>query len=833
MQKSFNFKKAKLVPETCLVLSINNILQHMKTAKRILTALLVVIIIVLIGAFIAFRVVTRRALPDYNKDITLKGLQSEVVIFRDKYAIPHIYAENEHDLYMAVGYTMAQERLWQLDFLRRVTQGRLSEIFGEGFVSTDYLLRLLRYQVKSENILTTLDPAVLLSLQAFADGVNLYIERNSKKLPVEFTLLGYKPEPWEPVHSLNLIGYMAWDLKAGWSEIIFEEIRQKVDSSLYKELLPDLASQTSVVYPGGSYRKGGGMISSLLMESRKLAEMGAGVLDASNNWAVSGNRSVTGKPLLANDMHLSLHIPGIWMQMHEVIPGKLNVTGLVLPGQPLVICGHNDSIAWGMTNAYVDNLDFYEEKINPADSGKYEYEGEWKEFSVVKETIKIKGGDAVEKELAFSHRGAVVSGFKDFPGKTVSMHWVGDEPSNEMQTIYYLNRAHNRADFTEALHTFLAIGQNIVYADVNGNIGLFCAAGVPIRKRDAVIEILPGWTSEYDWKGYVPFDELPSLYNPADGVVASANNKTAPDDYPYHIGTWYALPDRYDRIKELLAAKDKFSVDDFKAIQLDQKSKMAEKYMPALIRALENKTDFSDIQQKAAGALQQWDFTMKSDAAAPLLFEYIYLQTVWNLYSDEMGKDLGKKFLENTGVSRISTEQIWMHGSSIWTDDVNTPGTAESFSDILLRSFKEAVDSLARLNGPDISQWKWGNMHKITLAHPLSKVAILDRLLKLNRGPFPVGGSFHTVSPYSYPNNKLFLSDHGASHRHIFDLSNWDNSLTVIPTGNSGIPASPNYCDQTTLYIEGKYHPDPFSRKAVEANAVYRMKFTAEQGEGK
>ena len=800
----------------------------MKTIKRILTALLLLIVILLIGAFIAFRVVTRRALPDYNKNIALKGLQSEVVILRDKYAIPHIYAENEHDLYMAVGYTMAQERLWQMDFLRRVTQGRLSEIFGESFVSTDYLLRLLRYQTKSEKILATADPAMVSALQSFADGVNFYLENHSKKLPVEFTLLGYKPEPWEPVHSLNLIGYMAWDLKAGWSEIIFEEIRQKVDTSLYKELLPDLTGQKSVVYSLKSDTKGGGMISSLLMESRKLAGIGADVLDASNNWAVSGTRSVTGKPLLANDMHLGFNIPGIWIQMHEVIPGKLNVTGLVLPGQPLVVCGHNDSIAWGMTNTYVDNLDFYEEKINPADSGQYEYEGEWKTFKVFTEKIKIKGGDEIEKELAFSHRGAVISGFKDFPGKTVSMHWAGDEPSNEMQTVYSLNRANNWENFTEALRTFQAIAQNVVYADVKGNIGLFCAAGVPIRKRDAVIGILPGWTSEYDWKGYVPFDQLPHIFNPADGVVASANNKTAPDDYPYHIGTWYALPDRYDRIKELLAAKDKFSVDDFMAIQLDQKSKMAEKYIPALTHALDNTTDLSGIQKKAADELRQWDFTMKSDAAAPLLFENIYIQTMRNLYDDEMGKELGEKFFEITSVSRISTEQIWMHGASVWTDDVNTPGIAESFPDILLKSFKETVDSLTALYGPEISSWKWGNRHQLTLAHPLSKVAILDRLLKLNRGPFRVGGSFHTISPYSYPNDQTLLCNHGSSHRHIFDLSNWDNSLTVIPTGNSGIPASPNYCDQTPLYIEGKYHIDPFSRQAVEANAVYRMKFTVE-----
>jgi len=514
--------------------------------------------------------------------------------------------------------------------------------------------------------------------------------------------------------------------------------------------------------------------------------------------------------------------------MHECIPGKLNVTGLVLPGQPFVICGHNDSIAWGMTNTYVDNLDFYEEKINPADSNQYEYEGEWKDFSVVMEKIKTKEGDIVEKVLKFSHRGAVISGYKDFPGKTVSMHWVGDEPSNEMQTVYWLDRAANWTDFKDAFRTFQSLSQNVAYADIKGNIGLFCAAGVPIRQRDAVNAILPGWTSQYDWRGFVPFEELPYLYNPAIGFVVSANNKTTGNDYPYHIGTWYSLPSRYERITERLSEKEKFSVDDFKSVQLDQHSKLAEKYMPALLQVISNEQGFTEVQKQAAHALKLWDFNMKADAAAPLLFECTYLQVMRNLFEDEMGERLGKQFINSSQVSWNSTEKIWLKGTSLWSDDINTPGVAESFSDILMKSFKEMVDSLDHEFGPDLSQWQWGRLHQITLSHPLAKVAILEKLLDLNRGPYPVGGSFHTVSPYSYPNSAPFHVDHGASHRHIFDLSNWDNSITVIPTGNSGIPASPNYCDQTQLYLEGKYHPDPFSQEAVEKNAVYRMRFVGE-----
>jgi penicillin amidase len=800
----------------------------MRIMKRILPALLIFTVVLASAAFVFLRTISRKALPDYNKDIKLNGLQAEVSVLRDSFAIPHIYAQNEHDLYLAVGYVMAQERLWQMDLLRRVTQGRLSEIFGKSLVNTDQLLRSLRYQAKSENILSRLDPEIKAVLEAFSDGVNQYIENHHKKLPIEFTILGYKPDPWEPAHSLNLIGYMAWDLKAGWSEIIMEEIRARIDSSLYRELLPDLAGQKTVVFPGYTRPKKDDLISSLLMESSGLEKLGADVLDASNNWAVSGNRSITGMPLLANDMHLGLNVPGIWIQMHQVIPGKLNVTGLVLPGQPMVICGHNDSIAWGMTNAYVDNLDFYEEKINQADSGQYEYKGEWLNFTLVNEKINTKEGEVFERELKFSHRGTVVSGIKNFPGKVVSMHWVGDEPSNEMQTVYYLNRAGNWNDFKKALLTFQSISQNIVYADVKGNIGLYCAGGVPVRKRDAVIAILPGWTDEYDWKGYVPFDELPHCYNPEQGFVASANNKTTDNSYPHHIGTWFSLPNRYLRIVELLAARDKHSVDDFKAIQLDQQSKLAELYMPALLKALEKAKEFNETENQAAEILKQWDYTMKPDAPAALLFESIYLRTFNNLYADEMGEELAGKFAEVSQVSRISTEQIWLAGQSPWTDDINTPALAETLEDILAKGFKEAVDTLSKQYGPDAAHWQWGKEHQITFAHPLSKVAILDRLFDLNRGPFPVGGSFHTVAPFSYSNSKPFLSDHGASHRHIFDLGNWDHSVTVIPTGTSGIPASKHYCDQTDLYIKGEYHPDYFSAEKVNEHAMYQQKFTKE-----
>jgi penicillin G amidase len=797
-----------------------------KILKRILLALLMLVIVIALVAVIFVRNLSQRAIPDYAKDLPLQGLHAPVEVYRDSFAIPHVYARDKHDLYMATGYLLAEDRLWQMDMLRHVTEGRLSEIFGEKYVETDLLLRSLRFGLKSQKILASADTASLDAIRAFTEGVNQFIKMNGHHLPPEFGILKYKPENWEPAQSLNMIGYMAWDLKAGWSEILLNDIRKTVDSLRYRQLLPDLLREQPAVYSELKQKINPvSVVPDLLLHTDLLQQLGADILDGSNNWAVSGAKSATGMPLLANDMHLGLNIPGIWYQMHQVVEGEMNVTGLVLPGAPVIICGHNDSIAWGMTNTYVDNLDFYEEKINPADSGQYEFNGEWKNFEIQKVVIKISNGTQVERQLRFTHRGAVVSSFKHIPGKVISMHWVGDEMSNEFRSVLLLNKANNWNDFREALKTFTSISQNIVYADKKGNIGLYCAAGVPIRKRDIAFGILPGQTDEYDWKGYVPFDQLPHLYNPAQGFVASANNRTASADYPYHIGSWYSLPSRFERITEMLEDKNILSIDDFKAIQNDQHSRLAEKYMPSLLRSLEAHAGWNDAEKKALAMLKNWDYSMDRKNGAAAIFETLYLRLIQCTFADE----LGPRFLDFNGVTSISRnamDQVLEIKDSPWFDDITTPDKKEAINEAIVCSFSGAVTDLEKQMGADPLTWEWGKIHHLVLAHPLASVKILDRIFNLNRGPFPVGGSFHTVSPYSYDANKPFESSHGSSHRHIFDVANWDNSITVIPTGNSGIPASRHYCDQTEMYLNGQYHPDYFSKELIVSHAKYKMKFT-------
>ncbi len=801
----------------------------MKTFKRILQITLSLLIIIFIVCLVYVRHLSHKALPDYNANIPLKGLTNNVEVYRDEYGMPHIYATNEKDLYTTVGYLMAQDRLWQMDLLRRVTLGRLSEIFGESFIHTDLLLRALKYSKKSKMLLKSNDENFVNILNAFANGVNQFIESHKNKLPLEFTLLDYKPEPWEPFHSLNLIGYMAWDLKAGWNEFLLEDIKKAVDSVHFSELLPDSSIDKSYIFPGyDSIMKTISFSKEIMAAIGKIDELGIEIFNASNNWAVSGDKSKTGKPILANDMHLSFNLPGIWYQMHQVIKGQLNVTGLVLPGQPLIICGHNENIAWGMTNTFVDNIDFYLEKVNTENKSQYLYLNEWKNFQIKKETIHTKEGNNIKKEIWFNHRGPVISEFKGIHDNVVTMKWVGDEYSNEFRTVYLLNHAKNWGDFKNAVHTFKSISQNIAYADVEGNIGLYCCAGVPIRNRDIGYGILPGWTDKYEWKGMVPFNELPHIYNPKCGYVASANNKTVSNSYPYHIGSWYALPHRMDRIRELLETQKKLSVEDFKSIQLDQKSKLVEQFSGRMTEAFDNYQNQSQLVEKYISMFKSWDGNYNKESVEATIFEFFYLTLIKNIFSDELGEELFNKFFNVSKLGRTSLNRVWRNEQSVWIDDIHTE-KKETWNDVIIKSFEEVIAKLNDQYGTDDSKWKWGNIHQLTLKHPLSEVKILNWVFKLNRGPYKVGGSFHTISPYSYffpnPGNVT----HGASHRHIFSLADWDKSLTIIPTGNSGIPSSKHYCDQTNLYIDGMYKEDLFKEDLVKSKAKYHMTFSPER----
>jgi penicillin amidase len=723
---------------------------------------------------------------------------------------------------------MAQDRLWQMDLLRRATIGRLAEIFGQDLLKTDQLMRSLRITEKSNLILSKSDGKMIRVAEAFADGVNQFIEKNKNKLPPEFAILGYEPEKWQVFHSVNLVGYMAWDLTLPWnSEYLLYKLSKKVSPAKFKETIPNLLLHKTEIHPDFSLGNSPlELRAALLAETEKLADLGLAVFTGSNNWAVSGKKSTTGKPILANDMHLGLFTPGIWHQMHQVVENQLDVTGVVIPGQPFIVAGHNENIAWGMTNVMVDDMDFYLETINPENPNQYRFNNQWRQMNIRTETFKTRAGNTIKKELKFTHRGPVISGFKSNNKEVISMRWIGNESSNELRTIYLLNRAKNWEDFRDAVKTFIAVSQNIVYADVEGNIGLQTCAGIPTRKSNGAFGV-PGDTDEYDWTGIVPFEELPYSFNPGSGHVSSANNKIANDDYPYYVSYWFAMPDRIDRIREMLDEKTKLSSEDFKKMHGDFKSKHVERYLDDIVEIVRQMKDLNALEKQALHLLYHWDGVLSKESTAATIFEYLYMMMVKNLVKDELGEELYREYLGNNTLTRNLVLNIWKNKNSHWCDDINTE-TRETFDQWIQASFKETVGKLQADLGDKPANWQWGKIHHLMLAHPLGRVKLLDMLFHFNRGPFEVGGSFHTVCPYAYSLRNPFISDYGASHRHIYSTANWDESQTVIPTGISGIPASPYYCDQTKLYIENKYHNDYVSKDLVIKNARYTMVISGE-----
>jgi len=795
-------------------------LNLMKTLKIILLSLLGLIIIVIIAGFIMITGINRGAVPQYEGEISVDGLIEKVTVYRDERGMPHIYAENEYDLYFTTGYVMAQERLWQMDLIRRATSGCLSEIFGDDYLQTDLFLRSLDMTTKSKMVLGSAEPDIIDCLQAYSDGVNAYIADAGGRLPPEFRILGYKPDMWKLEDIANIIGYMGWDLASGnlSADIFIYRLVQRLGSDKAAGLIPDWKVESPVVFRDFRLNDESLKEAQLLIASLdKLKALGIHSFSGSNNWAVSGERTTTGKPLFSNDMHLGLSSPGIWIQMHQVVPGKLNVTGVAVPGEPFIIAGHNEKIAWGMTNLMVDDIDLFAEKINPANENQYFFDGEWRNMMIREEIIKSKKGRADTLVLKFTHRGPVISGFRDIDDAILSMRWSGYDQSDELKAVYEINRAANWEEFRSGVSYFSSISQNFAYADVNGNIGIMTGGGIPVRKGYGST-IRSGETDEFDWKGYVPAEQLPYSYNPENGYVSSANNKTVSDEYPYYISFRFYVPYRISRIRKMIDEKEKFDMEDFKRMITDQHSDYATLLTPFILKLNDRLSEMSPLEAEAFKTLPEWDYNMTRDDVAPTIFEFFTRSFAKNLLGDELG-DLYDQLPGS--IRDYYIYRVLRDGPDEWVNDITTT-QGETLDDIIFRSFRDEVRILAENYGNDISKWTWGSIHKIVLEHPMGTVKLLDRIFNLNSAIFEVGGSNHTVCPYTY--GEGFRVTDGASERHIFNTSDWDESYTVIPTGASGVPASEFYLSQTKTYVEGEFYKDAFSENAVKAAARYTLK---------
>ncbi|UCE05285.1 MAG: penicillin acylase family protein, partial [bacterium] len=499
--------------------------------------------------------------------------------------------------------------------------------------------------------------------------------------------------------------------------------------------------------------------------------------------------------------------PSIWYEVHLKAP-SIDCYGVSLPGIPGIVIGHNRSVAWGLTNVMADGCDFYIEKINPENQDQYLYQGKWHETTIIAEEIDVKNQPPVNLITRYTHRGPIISDVHPVlkhSSKVISLKWNGHLNSDETLTIYKIIKAKNWDEFTEGLQYFSVPAQNFIYADTAGNIGYYCAGSIPIRRRGNGLFPQPGWNKKFDWLTSIPFEHLPHSYNPSEDIIVTANNKVVSDKYPYFITTYWEPPYRAQRIEELLENKDKFNLDDFKTIQSDLYSKHAQFLMPIILEVLPKFEQHTKLTKYFCHSLQTWHFNLDAESVAPTIFEVFLNKLYKSIFLDELGDSLFHSFLELPNIPIRITDNLIARGISDWFDNIHTPDIKETMTDIFLTSLKQTFDYLETNFGETVHRWRWGNLHSITFEHVLGKKKPLDKLF--NIGPFHLGGSCTSVNNAIYALNKGdFSTIVGPSMRQLVDLSNRNNSLIVITTGQSGHPLSKHFKDQTPLWLNGEYH---------------------------
>ena len=800
----------------------------MRRFLRIFALLAALAVLILTAGY----VVLRQSLPQTEGEIRLAGLSGPVEILRDRYGIPHIYAQNAADANFALGYVDAQDRLWQMEMSRRIAAGRLSEVVGAGGLDTDRFLRTIGVRRSAEASLQRLDDDTRRQLEAYAAGVNAFIA-SGPVLPPEFWLTGVKPEPWTPADSVAWTKMMAWDLGGNFrSELLRMHLAKTLPMARIQEILPPYPGEAPPALPDLKE-----LYAPLEREAVRLADARpahAGLAPeilasndglGSNNWVVSGARSASGKPLLANDPHLGLSAPPVWYFAHIDAPG-MRVIGATLPGVPGVILGRNVRIAWGFTNTGPDVQDLYLEKLD--NSGGYVSPDGSRPFQVVDEVIRVKGAEAERLRVRISRHGPVISdvlraALDETPrGYVMAFAWTGlAEDDRTVQAGLKFARARDWDGFLAGARDINAPQQNVVYADVDGNIGFVAAGRVPRRKPANDLQGMapaPGWLDKYDWDGYLPFEQLPRLFNPASGSVVTANHRITPPGYPYFISSEWQPPYRADRIQQLLDAAPKHTVESFARIQADVVSLAIRELLPNLLATRPR----SERAKKALELLGKWDGAMKGDSKEALIANAWWRELTRALYADELGSVFAANWLHRpVFLARVLSGDP---GAVRWCDDVRTPAQ-ETCEEQLSQSLEAALADLEKRYGPDMAQWRWDTAHVARHEHrPFGRVPLLARFFDIR---VPTPGDTFTVDVgrnNMFDDAEPFANRHAPSLRAIYDLSNLENSLYIHSGGQSGNLLSDHYRAFTEAWAKNEYIPMRMDRATLDKEAHRTLK---------
>jgi penicillin amidase len=795
-------------------------------------------VLVIAGA-LAWRFIYK-PLPQLDGSLSLPGLQKEVTVDRDNWGVPHIRASSLEDAVEAQGYVTAQDRLWQLDLMRRASRGQLSEIVGPLALKSDKQFRTFGFSRAAERDYAAMDKDSRALMEAYARGVNRFIDQHQNTLPLEFSLLKYKPQTWQPTDSLVIAGYMYQTLTDTWEreldrskvEVRVGEDRSKelfaVDAPMDHFVVGDPAvsndgSQASRVdpdeddddddMPTDNILKAAGRgadsvrtpetyaditsalwpsIKGYLEETQSEIRKGLG----SNNWVVSGAHTATGKPILANDTHLELSIPPIWYEIHLSAPG-FNAKGFTLPGAPLIVIGHNDHIAWGFTNNGADVQDLYIEKFNPAAPNEYQVNGKWTKAQVFDEVIRVKGQPDEHLKVVVTRHGPVVHQESD---KAYALRWTALEPGGLGNTYNWLSTAKNWHEFRDIMKRVWGPGQNAVYADTEGNIGYIMAARVPIRKKGHGEVPVPGDTDDYEWTGYIPFDQLPQALNPDSGLIVTANGRVVGPNYKPYLTDRWEEPYRTARIFDLLHDKTDLRPIDMLKVETDTYSFPHAFLADQMSSAAKTAQPKDPRAKKLVDGLKDWNGI--ADADSPLVsFLVMSRRAALDLILEPyLGKDTNLYAWRSTAfLQKILTDR-----PAKWL-----PPAYQNFDELLAATADRAVTMLAEQTKSErVEDWQWRDLNSLEMLHPLGRDGFLKHLLSITGKP--QSGTSYSV--------RAATKRHGPSMRFIANPANWDDSILLIPAGESGQVGSGHYTDQFSYWYEGEPIVAPYS-DAAEAKA--------------
>lgn len=761
--------------------------------------------------------------------LSLPGLKATASVYRDRYGIPHIYAQSSEDAFFALGYLHASDRLFQMEIFRRRASGTLAEIFGKSVLDDDIFVRQLGIRRTAQAVWDSseLDTKVKQEIMAYCQGVNARLqELAGHELPEPFKSLGLAPAPWSPVDALVFPKYMGWDQSGTDTDVWMGMLVQKLGLATVEELFPldrpyeiptvseadwKAVSKSGRAAPAAaipaeagtshySFPSGFEEAAQDLHRHFVSGRFAGRFAHGSNNWAVDGKKSATGKPLLANDPHLGFSLPSIWYTAHLVAPG-LNVMGVTFAGFPYVIIGHNDRVAWGLTNLQSDVVDYFIEKMDEQHPHQYFYRGEWIDTVRRTEEIPVRGEPPVHLEIESTGHGPLVTTH----GARLALAWTGLQPTPDVNALAHFNTARNLREFRQALRDFRVPPLNIVYADVEGNIAIFPHGALPVRKRGDGRWPVDGSSGDYDWAGTIPDDQLPAAINPPEHFLASANGRPTPVGYPFYLGWMWDPSYRTRRIHQLLSAHGHITLEQMEAFQTDAHDSAAESFVPVLIAVYDRKPFGDGTARRAIEELRHWDFVATPESVATTIWSAWFKRFRDAVWDDDFAKAGVEPWSGGWGFSGSNARQPEIevleyltreNPTSPWFDNVRTP-ERETRDEIMARSFLEAIQQLVKVRGPDLAAWKWGKTNVLRL-HSLTQQTALDR------GGMPVRGDEFTLCPGDDGGGPV---TGGASWRMVVDLADPGHSFGIYPGGESENPTSPHYDDQVAPWAAGQYLP--------------------------